>query len=192
MATPASFNLSGTGYRQISAPRLSPQQQQLFSQVMGASGPGILGGINRLSQMAQGSPEFFEQLEAPALRQYGQALGGIGARYSQLAPGAMSAQRSSSFQNALTGSAADLAEQLQSQRLGLQQSAIQQLLRLYSSLLGRDLSNQFLVPKKQSGWGSLLGGSLPIIGAGVGGYFGGGTGAAIGGKVGAAAGQAFL
>lgn len=173
MSTPTTRGLSGTGYRQISMPRLTPEQQQLFSQVMGASGPGILGGIGNLSQMAGGgSPEFWEQLEAPAHRQFGQAIGGIGSRFSQLAPGAMSAQRSSGFQNALTGAAGDFASQLQSQRMGMQQSAIQQLLGLYGNLIGTQQFDTRLLPKKKPFWQELLGSLAPGLGQ-FGGSFGG-------------------
>jgi hypothetical protein len=57
MSTGMAQGLRGTGYRQVST--LSPEQNQLFSQLMGGVSPGVGQGLSQLSQLAGGgSPEY--------------------------------------------------------------------------------------------------------------------------------------
>jgi hypothetical protein len=154
MSMPTGANPYGkiSGYKQASMSRLSPEQQQLFSTLMGGSLPGIEGGLGQLTQMAQGgTPEFWEQMEAPAMRQFAGLQGNLASRFSGMG---MGSRRSSGFQNSMTGATTDFAERLQSQRLGLQQKAISDLLGVGRDLLGRDTRENFLV---QSPWMSMLG-----------------------------------
>jgi hypothetical protein len=179
------------GYDVVQTPRLSPQVMQLWEQLMGGSQPGVQSGLSHLSQLAGGgSEDYWKQLEAPALRQFGELQGDIASRFSGLGSGG---RHSSGFQNALGGAAADLSERLQSQRLGLQRGAIDQLLGLYGDLMHNDPYEMMLTQrqKKPSIWQKLLGGGLPIAGAGLGALFGGPAGAALGGQLGGAAGAAF-
>lgn len=153
-STPATSSLRGTGYKQIALPRLSPQQQQLFSDVFGPLHSGIGGAVGQISQLAGGgTPEQWAQLEAPALRQFGQLQGALGARFSGMGTGA---QRSSAFQQAGNSAAQELAEQLQSQRLGLQQNAIQQLLGLYGNLMGTQTFENAILQKQIPPWKQAL------------------------------------
>lgn len=163
----ASVNkLKGTGYNQVSFPTLSPEQMQLFQQLLGGSQGGLQGGLSFLSNLAGGGDdEFWSQLEAPALRQFGELQGDIASRFSGMGSGG---RRSSGFQNALSGEAANLAERLQSQRMGLQQSAISQLLGLSGQLLGTPLTERALVPKQKKWWQELLGGLAPGVSQGAG------------------------
>ena len=138
--------VKGTGYEALYMPTKDPRQMELYNQVSQALGPFLGKSISGLGQLAGGDQAAFQGLEAPAMRQYQQLLGDIGARYSGMG---MGAQRSSAFQNQLTGAAGDLAERLQSQRLSLQQNAIQQLLGLYGNLIGTDLYDTQLIPRKQ-------------------------------------------
>lgn len=177
------------GYNVASLNRLSPQQMQLFQELLGGSLPGVQGGLGNLSRLASGDESQFSALEAPAMRQFAGLQGNIASRFSGAGVGA---RRSSGFQNTLGGAAADFAERLQSQRMGLQQNAIAQLLGLSRDLLGTQTHENFLVPKKRSGWESLLGGGLPVAGAALGGIFGGPAGALIGSNIGSSAGSAFL
>jgi hypothetical protein len=154
-STGKASGLKGTGYKQVSTPNLSPEQMQLFQQLLGGSQGGIGAGLENLSGLAGGGQSQFEQLEAPAMRQFQGLQGQLASRFSGMGSGA---RRSSGFQNASSGAATDLAERLQGQRLGLQQSAISQLLGLSNSLLGTSLSDNFLIPKKKSFLQELLGG----------------------------------
>src|SRR5574337_1377112 len=134
MSTPAISSLKGTGYNALQT--LDPMQRQIMQLLGSGSMQGLGSGLGHLSQLAGGGNEnFWSQLEAPALRQFGALQGNIASRFSGMGTGA---RRSSGFQNTMTGASTDLAERLQSQRLGLQNQAIQQLLGLGNSLLGRD------------------------------------------------------
>lgn len=164
--TGRSSGLKGTGYNQVSIPNLSPEQMNLFKQILGSSGSGIQNSIGQLSQLAAGgSEDYWKQLEAPALRQFDQLQGNIASRFSGEG---MGARRGSGFHNATSGAATDLAERLQSQRLGLQQSAISQLMSLYGNLMGTQTQENFLIPKQKEWWEELL----PALAQG-GGQYGG-------------------
>lgn len=99
----------------------------------------------------------FEQLEAPAYESFNKTLGQIGSRFSQFG-----AQDSSAFQNAVSGAGANLAQNLQSQRLGLQNNAVQQLLGHSTQLLGQQ---PYSLQKEDSGFdfGDILGKALPFL-----------------------------
>jgi hypothetical protein len=131
------------GYNTASLSRLSPEQEQLFSLLFGGASPGIASGLKNLTSLAGGgSPEYWEQLEKPALRQFGQLQGNIASRFSGMGSGA---RKSSGFQNANSSAAMDFSERLQSQRLQMQQDAISKLLGIGNTLLGRDTRENVLV-----------------------------------------------
>jgi hypothetical protein len=131
---------------------MSPEQMNLFSQIFSSGGPGIKSSVEGLSQQAAGGDDYFKQLEAPALRQFQELQGNIASRFSGAGLGA---RKGSGFNNAQSGAAADLAERLQGQRQGLQQSAREQLLSLFQSLMGTSTSENLLVPKKKKWWEEL-------------------------------------
>ncbi len=153
--------LSGTGYKQVTTPTLSPAQMQLFQQLMGGSSGGIQSGVKSLSGLASGDQSQFAQLEAPALRQFGELQGNLASRFSGMGSGA---RKSSGFQNSANAAGVDLAEKLQGQRMGLQQNAISQLLGLGQQLLGTPLHEHSFVPKKKKFWESFLGGASGGLG----------------------------
>ena len=171
MSVPSTVSkLRGTGYNQVNIPTRTPQQMEIFNMLAAGGKPGISAGLKNLSQMAGGGDEnYWNQLESPALRQFGELQGNIASRFSGAG---MGGRRSSGFQNAQSSAASDLAQQLQGNRLGLQNQAIQQLMSLYSNLLGQDLTTQALIPRKKSWWQELL----PSLAGGAGqalGSFGG-------------------
>jgi hypothetical protein len=157
------------GYHQRQVSTLDPQQQELFSLLFGGLKGGLGGGLEHLSKLASGDQSYFGQLEAPALRQFGALQGNLASRFSGMGTGA---RRSSGFGNATSSAGQQLSESLQSQRMGLQQNAISQLLGLSGSLLGRQNFENVMVPKQQSGLQQLL--------ASLGGGVGQGAGQGIG------------
>lgn len=172
MSTPAISSLKGTGYQQVSMPRLSPQQQQLFSQVFGAISPNIGQAYSRLGQLAGGDAGAYEELEAPAFRNLQRGLGETASRFSSMGTGA---RRSSGFNLEAGDLSRQLAENLQSKRLGLQQNAIQQLMSLFGNLMGTQTSENLLVPRQKPFWQELLGSLAPGLGqaaTGFGGQYG--------------------
>ncbi len=184
MAAPTGYmNTKQSGYNVVQTPRMSPEMMQMVQQLRGKVEPGALGAVGQLSQLASGGNEdMWKQLEAPAMRQFGQLQGNIASRFSGAG---MGARRSSGFQNALSSESTDLAERLQSQRLGLQQGAQNQLMSLYSQLMQMDPYEISLMEKKKKGlnWGGGLKGAVSGATAGsslgpwgaVGGGIAGGT-----------------
>lgn len=167
--------------------QFSPEQMQLFKQLF-----SNVGSDSYLSRLAGGDEGIFSEMEAPAWRQFQEAQGQLGSRFSQLAPGAMSAQRGSGFQNAAGQLGSDFAMQLASRRQDLQRQALMDLFGLSESLLGQRPYDRFLAEKPQkqqsSGWGGLLGTGLGAAG----GFLAGGPmGALFGANIGHRAGSAF-
>lgn len=174
-----------SGYSKGQLQQFTPEQMQLFSQLFSNVGPE-----SQLGKLASGDESAFQGLEAPAWRQFQEAQGQLGSRFSQLAPGAMSAQRGSGFQNSAGQLGNDFAMQLQSNRQNLQRQALMDMMGISESLLNQRPYDRFLAQKPQKsqaetsplgGWGGTLG----ALGGGLGGFFLGGpagafTGASIG------------
>ena len=178
-------DITPKGYSKGQLAQFTPEQMQLFQQLFSHVSPD-----SYLSRLASGDESFFEEMEAPAWRKFAEAQGQLGSRFSQLAPGAMSAQRGSGFQNAAGQLGSDFAMDLASKRRDLQRQAISDLMGIGHELLGQRPYDRFLVEKPQSqstalgGWGGALG----ALGGGALGFLGGGpAGAFAGASIGSSA-----
>lgn len=149
------------GYTNRQQQQFTPEQLKLFQGLFSHVGPE-----SYLGKLAGGDESQFDQIEAPALRQFSGLQGNIASRFSGAGIGG---RNSSGFQNEMSGAASDFAQQLQSQRQGLQQNAIRDLMGMSSQLLGQRPYEQSLVQKPSSGFGNFLNSALPV-----GGYFGSG------------------
>ncbi len=141
------------GYEKYAINKFPPELMQLFQQWMEMTRPE-----GQLSQLARGEPGAFEQLEAPAMRQFQELTGGLASRFSGAG---MGARRGSGFQNAASQATQDFASQLQAQRLGLTRQAQQDLASMYNQILGNNPYEMGYAPKKErqpSGWGGIAGG----------------------------------
>lgn len=158
-----------SGYSKGSLQQFTPEQMGLFQQMFGHLGPDSF-----LSKLAGGDESTFGQIEAPALKQFSGLQGQIGSRFSGMGTGG---QKSSGFQNTMNSAAQDFAMQLQGQRQGLQQQALQNLMGFSNQLLGQKPQENFLYekPEKKSGWGGALG----ALGGGALGFFAGGPAGAL-------------
>lgn len=172
-------NVIPKGYKYGQLGQFTPEQQQLFHQLFSNVGQG-----SYLSRLAGGDQSLFGEIEAPALQQFGALQGNIASRFS--GAGGLGGRHSSGFQNYLGQQSQDFAQQLQSQRQGLQRQALLDMGLLSESLLGQHPYDNFLIQKqqKQSGFGKALGIGLPVIGGVAGGIFGGPAGAAAGATLG--------
>lgn len=149
-------NLEGTGYKQVQT--FSPEQMQLFQQMFGQVGPQSF-----MSKLAGGDQSQFEQMEEPALKQFGQLQGNLASRFSGMGTGA---RNSSGFQNASNQAATDFAGQLQSQRMGLQRQAMADLMGMSNQLLGQ--SPYAFIPEQKPMWQELLSAGATGVGVGLG------------------------
>lgn len=130
--------------------QFSPEQMQLFQHLFSQLGPESF-----LSKLAGGDESTFQQMEAPALKQFSALQGGLASRFSGMG---MGARHSSGFQNTATQANSDFAQALQAQRTGLQQQALEDLMR-YSQMLfaQQPYALREKREKQQSGRGSLIG-----------------------------------
>lgn len=165
------------GYRATQLQQYTPEQMQLLENSLGMVGPE-----SYLSRLAGGDQSLFEEMEAPAMRQFQGTLGGIASKFSNQG---MGSRRSSGFQQATTSAASNFAQELQANRQNLQRQAIMDLMGISSQLLDKrpyERSLQQKPEKQPSGWGNIAGGVL----GGVGGAFFGMPveGAMVGSQVG--------
>lgn len=165
------------GYRAGQLANFTPEQMGLFEQMFSHVGPD-----SYLSKLAGGDQSTFGEIEAPALRQFNELQGGMASRFSQGGGGrgALGARKSSGFQNSSNAAASDFAQQLQSQRQGLQRQALQDLRGMSQELLNQRPYERFMQEKQQKqgfNWGGLGGG---LLGA-AGGFFAGGPMGAMSG-----------
>jgi hypothetical protein len=154
-----------SGYKKGVLQNFDPNQMQLFQQLFQHVAPG-----SYLSKLAGGDESLFNEMEAPALRQFSGLQGNLASRFSGMG---MGGRHSSGFQNTANQAASDFAQDLQSRRQGLMRQAIQDLMGLSGDLLNQRPYDQFLVPKQEKegfNWGGLGGAAL----GGLGGFFAGG------------------
>lgn len=161
-----------SGYKKGSINQFTPEQMQLFQQLFGHVGPE-----SYLSRLAQGDQGTFDEMEAPALRQFSGLQGNIASRFSGMR--GLGARRSSGFQNTMNSAASNFAQELQANRQNLQRQALQDLMGYSGQLLGQRPQDNFLIQKQKSGpdWGGLGGAAL----GGVGGFLAGGPMGAMSG-----------
>jgi hypothetical protein len=129
------------GYRSGQLQQFTPEQMQLFSQLFGHVSPDSF-----TSRLASGDESAFGETEAPALRQFQELQGQMGSRFSGMG---MGAQKSSGFRNTMGQMGSDFAQQLQSQRQGLQRQAIQDLMGYSTKLLGQSPYERNLIKEEQ-------------------------------------------
>ncbi len=153
----------------------TPEQWNVYDKSQNLFGPESLS-----YRLAHGDQEAYNELEAPALRQFNQIQGNIASRFSGGGGGvgALSSRRSSGFQNTLSASGSNFAQDLQAQRLGLRQQAIKDLQGMYNDFLRQEpYSLQAKQQQQPGGWGGILGAGL----GGLGGFFAGGPSGALSG-----------
>lgn len=153
--------------------QFTPESMQLYEQAFGQLKPG-----SYLSRLAGGDQSLFDEMEAPALRQFSGIQGNIASRFSGMGLGG---RHSSGFQNTMSSAASNFAQDLQSRRQSMQMQAIKDL-----HGMSRDLLGDYQQEPKQSRLQQLLSGVLPLVGAGAGAFFGGPMGMAIGSAAGSA------
>lgn len=181
-------NIIPKGYKEGKMAQFTPEQMQLFSQLFGHVGPQ-----SYLSRLAGGEEGLFQEMEAPAMRQFQEYLGNIASRFSGTGERQMSGRRGSAFNLATSQAASDFAQDLASRRQLLQMQAIRDLMGAGESLLGQRPYQQFFIkPEERNILAKILGIGLPAAGAIAGGLSGAGPmGAALGGQLGSSLASGF-
>lgn len=177
-ATGMTGNQIPKGYKMGQIQNYTPQQMELANQQFQNLQNSPMQGLARGDQGA------FDQLEAPALRQFGQLQGQNASRFSGMG---MGGRHGSGFNIEQTSGAQEFAEKLQAQRLGLQRQAQQDLWKMSNDLLDQKPYNNFMkekAPKKPSFFQRAVGIAAPLAGAAIGGAAGGPMGMAMGANLG--------
>jgi hypothetical protein len=130
------------GYQKFAMQNFTPEQMQLFQQMFGDVGPD-----SYLSRLAGGDEELFDEMEAPALRQFSELQGGLASRFSGM--GSFGARNSSGFQNTANAAASNFAQELQANRQGLQRQAQRDIFDMSNLLLNQRPYEQGYVAKKR-------------------------------------------
>lgn len=158
-----------SGYRKSVLQNYTPQQLQQHEQLFSNVGPE-----SYLAKLSRGDQGTFDEMEAPALRQFNELQGGLASRFSGMGLGG---RQGSGFRNASNSAAQDFASQLQSNRVNLQRQALMDLMGYSDMLLNQKPYEIGLAEKrqKQSGWGGLFGAGIGAAG----GFFAGGPSGAL-------------
>ncbi len=161
------FKKVPAGYKVGNINKYSPQGNQIYN-----NAAGLIGKDSYLNKIAGGDQSAFEEMEAPAMRQFNQLQGQNASRFSGFG---MGARKGSGFQNFQNQATSDFAQDLQSKRMDYRMNAIKDLMGFSNQLLGNDPYEQFLIQNepKKNWWQKLIGGAAPIAGA-AGGFFAGG------------------
>src|ERR1017187_6295050 len=98
----------------------TPEQMQIMENSQQRVGKG-----SYLERLASGEEGMFNEMEAPALKQFSELQGGMASRFSQGSggQGAIGSRRSSGFQNTMSQAGQDFAGQLQANRMNLTRQA---------------------------------------------------------------------
>jgi hypothetical protein len=137
-----SVGKSKGGYRPAQLQQYTPEQLDLFKHSFSHVGPGSF-----TSRLAGGDEDIFNQIEAPALKQFSGLQGNLASRFSGMGSGA---RRSSGFQNTANQASSDFAQLLQSQRTDLQRNAIRDLSDMSNQLLNQRPYENMLLQKQPS------------------------------------------
>ncbi len=167
-----------SGYKEGRVQNFSPDQMKLFKQLFSQVDPNSF-----LARLAGGDQSMFEEMEAPAWRQFAEMQDDLANRFSGMG---MGARRGSGFQNTMNQAGSDFMQDLQSKRMELRRQALMDLMGISESLLAQKPYENFFIKKQQkkSPWGSLLGTGLGALG---GSFFGNPmAGAKLGFNVGSA------
>jgi hypothetical protein len=151
---PAGSNMQGnsagmkekipSGMKKATLNNFTPEQMELFQSLFQNVSPDSF-----LGKLAGGDQSMFEEMEAPAMRQFNQLQGEMGSRFSGMG---MGARRGSGFQNAGSQATSDFAQDLQSKRLGLRNQAIKDLMGMSGELLNQKPQENALVSKAKPWW----------------------------------------
>jgi len=155
----------GEGEKTKTKPIYNPEQEQLLNTALGGLQQQLPMGLGNLKNILGGDQETFDAFFAPARRQFEQkTLPSIAERFTgTLGEGS---QRSSAFGQQLGEAGRALEEDIFSQKLGLQQNALGQLLQL----LGPALSPrqfEYTVPRRPGFLENILGAVAQGAGAGL-------------------------
>lgn len=159
------------GYKQFQ--QFTPEQMELFQNMFSHVGPDSF-----TSRLAGGDEDIFNQIEAPAMKQFSALQGGLASKFSGMG---MGARKGSGFQNASNMATQDFASQLQSNRQNLTRQAMQDLFSMSNELLGKQPFGLVQKQQKQNPWAQILGKFAGAVPGAIASYASGGASDLFGG-----------
>lgn len=135
------------GYKLGQIQNFTPEMMELFNQLFSHVGPE-----SYLSRLAEGDEDLFNEIEAPAKRDFTGLQGNLASRFSGQG---MGARRSSGFQNTMNAASSDFAQDLQSKRQGLQRDALKDLMGFSNDLLNQKPYESLITEKPKKWWQEL-------------------------------------
>jgi hypothetical protein len=172
------------GYDLGQLQQFTPEQLEMFKSLF-----PFLSEDSDLARLAGGDEEAFQEMEAPAYRDFNSLISGIANRFGTPSGGGqaqLGARKGSGFQNTLTAAGSNFAQDLQSRRQDLKRQALNDLMGYSNTLLQQRPTEKFLAPKPQkqgqTDWMSpvIRGGTGALVGGLTGGWGGAAAGAANG------------
>ena len=144
------------GLRPVQMQNFTPEIMKLFEQLQGHLGPDSF-----LSKLAGGDQSQFEQMEAPAMRQFQEMQGGIASRFSGMGSGG---RRSSGFRNTMNQATSDFAQDLQSKRMDIQRNSLKDLMGMGQMLMEQKPFENKIMQKNPSFWHQFLNAIMQNVG----------------------------
>lgn len=129
------------GHRAGQLQMFTPEQLDLFQSLFSQLGPD-----SNLARLAGGDEELFNEIERPALRDFGAVQGNIASRFSGQG---MGARRSSGFQNTMNQKGSDFAQILASNRQNLSRQALKDLMEMSHMLMNEKPFERIISGKEQ-------------------------------------------
>lgn len=171
------------GYNKTKIQKYTPEATQQYQDLYGQ-----VDKNSYTARLANGDQSMFEEIEAPAMRQFQALQGDVSSRFSGMG---MGARRGSGFQNEMNQQTSNFAQDLQSKRSEMRRNAISDLMGMSKDLMDRNPYEVSMQKKEPSWWQKALGGGSGIVGGAAGAFFGGPAGAKMGYDAGNQFGQAF-
>mgnify|MGYP001615467640 CR=1 FL=1 len=129
------------GHRAGQLQQFTPEQLEMFQNLFSQLGPD-----SDIFKMASGDQSFFDEMEKPALRDFGALQGNMASRFSNAG---MGARRSSGFQNTMNQEGSDFAQRLASNRQKLSRDALKDLFSMSDLLMNERPFERIVSGKEQ-------------------------------------------
>jgi len=129
------------GYRAGQIQQFTPEQLELFQNLFSQLSPD-----SDIARLAGGDQDMFNQIEAPAMRQFNELQGGLASKFSGMG---MGGRRSSGFQNTSSAASSNFAQDLASQRQNLSRQALKDLFEMSNLLMNEKPYERILAGKEQ-------------------------------------------
>ena len=129
------------GHRAGQLQMFTPEQLEMFQNLFSQLGPE-----SDLFKMASGDQSFFDEMERPALRDFGALQGNMASRFSGQG---MGARRSSGFRNTMNQEGSDFAQRLSANRQKLSRDALKDLLSMSDLLMNERPFERIVSGKEQ-------------------------------------------